>query len=669
MPKDLAEGLRSAAPTRESIRALVPLAKETKDLPALVRRTRDEAGADAAAALLLAGWQAGRKFGIDLVAELLPLLSDGVVFSLLCGVATGDRADALLRLVDEERLPSRFVPLALLVAADLGDDAAPDPRLLGQLRIAGYDADRKDDAYALLVALAARRFKDPAVKEAARTSLTMLKGDDPVALEAPHLAPFRQPSLDLLPARVSRTGPEPGRNDPCPCGSGLKYKKCHAGRPGDLGPSPASTPDPRDLAAEDVKELSWDALRRLPFAKLKSAARTEAFRRLVDARLFDDAERAAAAFKPETRDGGLVEIALAAFHVGEHDRVRRLVDETAGRVDLRPGEDLRFRLAADGADRFRVLGDAALEALANEKADDPKAVAPVDVAFALLDLEPALGVLLARAAVDPRHAKDSEWLLDDVERARDRLALPPWDRAQKLYARQEKEVQKSRDTDRAVRGLNTDLVRRTADLEERLRESADKLVTLERALRLKERREEEEASRPDAAANGEAFDAEERRRLQQKVAELKALVDEGKDERAELRRKLADADRDLAEARGRAAPAPAPAAEDTEPGTATEGPPAGRAMLPAGWHPTAEAALEKMPAPVARRTMLLATELAAGEPSAWNGVKRLEAPSAPVLSARAGIHHRILFRVSGERLEVLRVVHRKDLESTIRALG
>ena len=24
-----------------------------------------------------------------------------------------------------------------------------------------------------------------------------------------------------------RVGPQPGRNDPCPCGSGKKYKKCH----------------------------------------------------------------------------------------------------------------------------------------------------------------------------------------------------------------------------------------------------------------------------------------------------------------------------------------------------------------------------------------------------------------------------------------------------------
>jgi len=28
------------------------------------------------------------------------------------------------------------------------------------------------------------------------------------------------------PARTVRTGPKAGRNDPCPCGSGKKYKKC-----------------------------------------------------------------------------------------------------------------------------------------------------------------------------------------------------------------------------------------------------------------------------------------------------------------------------------------------------------------------------------------------------------------------------------------------------------
>ena len=34
--------------------------------------------------------------------------------------------------------------------------------------------------------------------------------------------------LDHAPKpETRRVGPQPGRNDPCPCGSGKKYKKCH----------------------------------------------------------------------------------------------------------------------------------------------------------------------------------------------------------------------------------------------------------------------------------------------------------------------------------------------------------------------------------------------------------------------------------------------------------
>jgi uncharacterized protein YecA (UPF0149 family) len=31
----------------------------------------------------------------------------------------------------------------------------------------------------------------------------------------------------VKPKPVVREGPKVGRNDPCPCGSGQKYKKCH----------------------------------------------------------------------------------------------------------------------------------------------------------------------------------------------------------------------------------------------------------------------------------------------------------------------------------------------------------------------------------------------------------------------------------------------------------
>lgn len=66
-------------------------------------------------------------------------------------------------------------------------------------RLAWFESDRGDAAAAL-----------------ARWRGIGMPGDDP---EARALAPF------------AATGPEPGRNEPCPCGSGRKFKQCHLGRP------------------------------------------------------------------------------------------------------------------------------------------------------------------------------------------------------------------------------------------------------------------------------------------------------------------------------------------------------------------------------------------------------------------------------------------------------
>jgi uncharacterized protein YchJ len=40
---------------------------------------------------------------------------------------------------------------------------------------------------------------------------------------------LHDPNLLLGRQPVYRSEPKVGRNDPCPCGSGKKYKKCHGG--------------------------------------------------------------------------------------------------------------------------------------------------------------------------------------------------------------------------------------------------------------------------------------------------------------------------------------------------------------------------------------------------------------------------------------------------------
>jgi preprotein translocase subunit SecA len=48
---------------------------------------------------------------------------------------------------------------------------------------------------------------------------------DDGAAPAPRASGRPQPRVTVQPVR--REGPKIGRNDPCPCGSGQKFKKCH----------------------------------------------------------------------------------------------------------------------------------------------------------------------------------------------------------------------------------------------------------------------------------------------------------------------------------------------------------------------------------------------------------------------------------------------------------
>ena len=59
--------------------------------------------------------------------------------------------------------------------------------------------------------------------EQRRTDLSKLRESRSEA-QAAAAAANREPARNHEPVKV---GPKVGRNDPCPCGSGLKYKNCH----------------------------------------------------------------------------------------------------------------------------------------------------------------------------------------------------------------------------------------------------------------------------------------------------------------------------------------------------------------------------------------------------------------------------------------------------------
>ncbi len=91
-------------------------------------------------------------------------------------------------------------------------------------------AQMLDDALGLIAALTEDDRAEP--------SLSMVAEDGPPSVSEARLHALdeaiwavydlRQLWKSLGPrVETVRKGPEPGRNDPCPCGSGKKYKKCH----------------------------------------------------------------------------------------------------------------------------------------------------------------------------------------------------------------------------------------------------------------------------------------------------------------------------------------------------------------------------------------------------------------------------------------------------------
>jgi hypothetical protein len=58
--------------------------------------------------------------------------------------------------------------------------------------------------------------------------------------------------------------------------------------------------------------------------------------------------------------------------------------------------------------------------------------------------------------------------------------------------------------------------------------------------------------------------------------------------------------------------------------------------------------------------------LASADALAWSEVKRLvRIASRTIYEGRIGIHYRVLFAIESKQLDVLEVVHRKDLRAAV----
>lgn len=188
------------------------------------------------APLLIAAACAGQPPSAGEMAQVF----DGAPTELLAALviaATGPRAATLVELVERRKMPPEHEGYALLFASLLVATGEPaPPRLLPVLRKkllaeVGVEAT-------LALCAAANLTTDPECHKLERDlapwappgSVKKLVGDMKrrFADGDPRLAlPERAEGTVVSGFTARRATPKVGRNDPCPCGSGKKYKKCH----------------------------------------------------------------------------------------------------------------------------------------------------------------------------------------------------------------------------------------------------------------------------------------------------------------------------------------------------------------------------------------------------------------------------------------------------------
>ena len=650
-------------------RAQVEAAAEVSE--AAIRAALAALDPERAAMLAIARAARGEPVPLALAAEILPGIELPQIATALIAIADGDRT-ALLELLEQRRFPmtkeaAEIEALALYAAWKAG---APAARLIPEVRRLSVRS-LSAEGFAL-VATVAGALDSEHVAIATKHVATFAKDyAKQVASDERAMTAKLEDVLASLPAEVEasqvggftvRAAKQVGRNDPCPCGSGLKYKKCCADKPA-AAPSPVPGLSWNEflgsgadkMTIEHVAELALRDLARVELARLQKPALATAYRRFLRAQAWDHAERALAELdsrEQDDPDGWRDELVHELL-------VSRRLDRARGHIaKLEDPHVYALELAIADGRGWPALAEAALSALASGDK-----IADIDLAYSLLRAAPAVGIYFARACIGTLHVDDADLLLEAVEDARDQLDLPPsdpaWDVLDELTAPR-KPAKQAEDSER---------------LQASLQESSARIDQLERTLAAMRGELDAARTRP-AAALARAPEAERPSGLEERVRELEALIREGNAERRELRHKLQSADSQRAERaerpdRGddhRARRASPEASGEADEGETEAIAPGTRGVIVPRFDRRFTDALGDVPAAVAAEAMRTLGTICAGDAFAWRNVKQAKDMTRQVLMARVGIHHRLLFRVEDGIAEVLDLITREQLMTTLKRL-
>ncbi|MCI0537536.1 MAG: SEC-C domain-containing protein, partial [Verrucomicrobiales bacterium] len=618
---------------------------------------------EAATNLLLSALGSGRVVDARHLVEGAALLPAPGQLAAVAMHASGNVPQALIEAVVRGKMGNEREGVALLLAGvwckKKADQPMP-PGLISQARTLARRAG--DNVFARLPLLAlADLLQDESLSAVLNSQACSVSGL-PVEHFIPSLIePVKDSALGLVPEHpgpithsgytLRRAVPRIGRNDPCPCGSGKKYKKCCIEKDQERLQNSSSVAGltveelrehkERFLTSDELLSMRSYELARLDPLKVSAALRPILINRL---HLFEENEAVVELFEkagvPEDLAGHWDDAIENVSRASRKDLLLRLLKLRDG-SDFQP-ESLPLRarllLAQEApSPELALMENAALQSL---RSNDDDSI--LELAYALLEGScPALGVYLARGVLPTTHYFNADVLFDALLEARDKLNLPPQDPFQTILNQRFQESMEAHRDSKELQEAHRRVQAKDRELSQLKARLADVQSELERkeseAKRAADSKPAPVLPRPPSADESLLND------LRGRITSLKNELKERHNERNELRRDLRTALADLEAVRqksSRSTERRSEESEQVENGLFLDDEPVCLQPIRLPEFPKKFLdSLEALPQTVVRHSLALIGRLAAGDEKAFSGVKRLKA-NREILRQRVGADHR-----------------------------
>jgi hypothetical protein len=477
-------------------------------------------------------------------------------------------------------------------------------------------------------------------------------------------------------ATLKRAIPKAGRNDPCPCGSGRKFKQCCEGKVstaeqyevGGVTISEATAHPELVLTRERIREMrSYELYALDPKRLIPPLAGEVAIRLAVFGEISRSIEMLQAAGPDSLSLHALDSMAFEFFLARDSEALRWLVDWAPGAIQL--SFEMEVLLANPG-ERMRLLQERARDAVEAERSGNPAASAIFgDLGHAALVADPALGLLIARGVLPVCGWANQPVLIEDIEDARDLLGLDDDEPGYKIVdATDQASIDQERhaiDLENIRKETASRVTQRDGEIQ-RLKSQIDAmqetLTQRQTAIEKANAASQEKSPVPPAAQ-----DPSETRELREHLRRLKDNLKVEHDERNRALRDLRAAQDQLRRASREKHDNPA-----TEKAAGSEPDTEESASTGVEWEPQAlripeystafREALRNHPRQASAAALAAVGRLAGGDPSIWKTVRALKLRPG-TLRVRVAGDYRLLFETgAGDTLDLVDFILRRDLD-------